>query len=146
MRVRRVSVALASVIAALAIPTLAAPAHAAANSEVRLTTTWAKAVAGWTWRNDRLDPVGLSIQDTRADGYPVGIQLVTESSAEGRHVWPLHTVTTGSGTGLNHQTFAITGRGPLNAWIRICKVKGGSIYTCLDSEVKRNPIDDSRTS
>ncbi|MFI9583994.1 hypothetical protein ACIHCQ_19605 [Streptomyces sp. NPDC052236] len=124
------------------MPALAAPAHAAANSKVYVTPTWATAVAGWTWRFDRLDPVGLSVQDTRADGHFVGIQLVTVSTGQGTRYWPMHTVTTGSGTGLNRETYADTGGFPTKAWIRVCKIKGSTIVTCEESDIVNTPIND----
>ncbi|MEU6879301.1 hypothetical protein [Streptomyces sp. NPDC046712] len=147
MRMRGISVALAAVAAALAVPATATPSQAAAPvSKVYLTTPYAKIVAYWTWKADRLDPVGMSVQDTASDGYAVSIRLVTESNAQGRRYWPIHTVTTGAGTGLNRTTYAITGHSPQRAWVETCKWKGGNRYDCRISEITHNPIDDSSVS
>ncbi|MGW7435365.1 hypothetical protein [Streptomyces sp. NPDC054849] len=139
---RRVSLALATAVATLTIPALAAPAHAA-TSEVQLTTSYAKAVAYWGWRDDRLDPVGLSVQDIKADGYGVGIQLVTVDTDGGRRSWTMHTAMEGKGTGMNRVTFADTAGFPEQAWINVCKIKRGVWYECRESRVTKTTIDDS---
>ncbi|AJF65611.1 hypothetical protein [Streptomyces vietnamensis] len=147
MTVRRRSIALATAAAALMIPAAAGTSHAAVpKSEVYLTTPFSKVVAGWQWRNDRLDPVMMSVQDTNADGYAVSIRLITESAGEGRHKWTTHMVTSGAGTGLNLTTYAVTNGTPLRAWVETCKWKGGSPADCRISRITTNPIDDSSVS
>lgn len=147
MRRGRRSFALAAVAAALLVPATAGPSHAAApNTEVYLTTAYAKVVAGWTWRTDRLDPVMMSVQDINADGYAVGFRLVTESHGSGIRYWPYHYVTGGKGTGLNRTTYAMTGYSPTRAWVEVCKWKNNTRYECRNTKITHNPIDDSSVS
>ncbi|MEU2235331.1 MULTISPECIES: hypothetical protein [Streptomyces] len=147
MRMRRRSVALAAVAAALAIPATAGTSEAAApTSEVYLTTAYAKVVAGWQWRADRLDPVMMSVQDINPDGYAVAFRLVTQSDAQGTRYWPYRYVTGGSGTGVNVTTYAVTGYSPKAAWVEVCKWKNNTRYECRNTTITYNPIDDSSVS
>ncbi|GHG23741.1 hypothetical protein GCM10018791_44080 [Streptomyces zaomyceticus] len=147
MRMRRRTVALASAAAALLVPATAGGAQAATpKSEVYLTTPFSKVVAGWQWRSDRLDPVMLSVQDIKADGFSVSIRLVTETPGQGRRYWTTHFVHSGAGTGLNRTTYALTGGSPQRAWVETCKWKGGNPWDCRISTITHNPIDDSSVS
>ncbi|WP_030747973.1 hypothetical protein [Streptomyces griseus] len=147
MRTRRRVVALAAAAAALAIPATAGTAQAAApNSEIYFTTTYAKVVAGWTWRADRLDPVMMSVQDINPDGYAVAFRLVTQSGAQGTRYWPFRYLTSGNGTGVNVTTYAVTGYSPQVAWVEVCKYKGGNFSDCRNTRFTYNPIDDSSAS
>ncbi|MFB8082595.1 MULTISPECIES: hypothetical protein [unclassified Streptomyces] len=147
MRMRRRSVALAAAAAALAVPAAAGTSHAAVpKSEVYLTTSYAKVVAGWQWRADRLDPVMMSVQDTNPDGYGVAFRLVTQSDDQGYRYWPYRYVTSGSGTGVNVTTYAVTGYSPKAAWVEVCKWKNNNRYDCRNTKITHNPIDDSGVS
>ncbi|WP_031007265.1 hypothetical protein [Streptomyces sp. NRRL F-5727] len=147
MRMRRRTVALAAAAAALAIPATAGSAQAVTpNSEVYLTTTYAKVVAGWTWRADRLDPVMMSVQDTNPDGYAVAFRLVTLSDDQGYRYWGYRYLTSGAGTGVNVTTYAITGYSPKAAWVEVCKYKSGAFSDCRKTATTYNPIDDSSVS
>lgn len=146
MRLKHVlATSVASLVAVLA-PVAATPAAAAGNTTSATFSTnwgWGQVQAGWRLNPYKLDPVQLRLKDQFADGYAVAIRLVTVDAA-GTHNWKYRVLSAGAGSSATWTTYADTGHYVDQAYIQVCKVRGGVYSSCGRSAVMTPPFDDSR--
>ncbi|MEV6549790.1 hypothetical protein AB0M57_13930 [Streptomyces sp. NPDC051597] len=138
------AVALAAVIVpAAATPAVAAPPTTSASVSGSDHTFAGSVSIGWRLQPYRLDPVTISIEDDRVDGYAIGARLITNGQ-NGHIVWRMRTIPSGQDTA-TWTTYAEPGGYINNAYIEVCKINAstGDIAFCQSSEVMDNPFDDN---
>lgn len=88
--------------------------------------------ASWTWvSRTKLDPIFLSVADTKADGLHPAIRLVTVQASGSVKYWTYHHMTSGAGETGNWTTSATDGHGIKRASIEVTIFDGNrEIRTC----------------
>lgn len=85
-----------------------------------------------------LTNVNLYVKDTRADGYHVGIRLVTRRNNGSDHYWAWHTLYAGAGTHQSWYTDATDSGGIKLVWREVAVFKGSSEVTSCITKPQAN--------
>lgn len=145
MRFKHAMAACSVAVAALLVPLAATPAAAATpttGDSVQATDYSYYGSFEIGWRVDKLDPVKITLKDTKTDGYAVGARLITNGQ-NGKIVWRMRTIPSGQDTA-SWTTYAAPGGWISSAYFEICKVKvsTGALSYCDTTRVMHNPISD----
>ncbi|MEV8430820.1 hypothetical protein [Streptomyces chartreusis] len=125
MRTSKAGILTAGAVAAVLIPLAAGPA-AAAGASASCSVTGGTGSATWTWvSKTKIDPLKISVKDTKADGYHPAVRLVTYTGSTVKH-WSWHHVTGGSGSSETWNTSAEDSRGIKHAGVEVQLYDGGT--------------------
>lgn len=130
--IRSYCVAIGVAIATLAVPLTATPASAISGSDCETLSGGAYGYWSGDWSNaNTLNPLGLYLWDTKADGHHVQIRLRTRTNSNSVHLWPWHYLYAGNGSATEIDTSAYDSNGISAANVEVAVYEGSSeIESC----------------
>ncbi|MFJ5774834.1 hypothetical protein [Streptomyces sp. NPDC093094] len=118
MRTYKAGLLTAGALAAVLVPLAASPA-AAAGASASCSVTGGTGSASWTWASrTKLNPLSITVKDTKADGYHPAVRLVTYTGSTVK-TWSWHHVYGGSGASETWNTYAEDTRGIKHAGVEV---------------------------
>ncbi|WP_424213354.1 hypothetical protein ACN20G_15420 [Streptomyces sp. BI20] len=136
MRIKTGLVAAAAALATLLTPLAAGPAAAAGQiteATVEDPAFYGRVVLGW--RYDGIDPILITAQDRKTDGFAIGIRLVINDGNGQLRVIP-------SGKASAEWRTYLRQSNVYSVYFRVCKIRvaNDNIEDCYSSRVMENPI------
>ncbi|MEV1081670.1 hypothetical protein AB0I98_26055 [Streptomyces sp. NPDC050211] len=145
MGTRKAALLTAGALAAVLVPLAASPA-AAAGASASCSVTGGTGSASWTWvSRTKINPLTITVKDTKADGYHPAVRLVTYTGSTVKH-WSWHHVYGGNGASETWHTSAEDSRGIKHAGVEVqlydgsTEVNKAGLTTNCYSGGKFNPL------